>query len=118
MKISPEASKEIRSFAIKHARGYGYTAAPVIVVAGNSKPVWKGQSYYYTNKSGAIVYHPSAYRKAYGKPIYVASTRRIEVGQIWLMQLEIDLIQSQLTRDRGKFVSKELAEFVFYFDSL
>ena len=116
MKISTEASKEIRSFALKHASGYGYAAAPIVMVDGNSKPKWKGSSYCHTNKSGAIIHYPNAYRKTYGKPIYVASTRHIEVGQKWVMQLEIDLIQVRLSKVRQRFVGSELAEFAFYFD--
>jgi hypothetical protein len=37
------------------------------------------------------------------------------VGKDFVKQLEIDLIQVKLSRKRGKFVAKELAEFIFNF---
>lgn len=58
---------------------------PITIVNGNNPPKLKGRSYYYTNKSGHEIHHPSAYRKAWGKPIYHASTIRIEVGDDWLL---------------------------------
>lgn len=56
---------------------------PVVVVPGNAAPALKGRSYHYTNKSGDIIYHPSAYKRAWGKPIYHHSTLRVEVGKDW-----------------------------------
>ncbi len=53
---------------------------PIRIVKGESPPKLKGRSYYYTNKSGDEIYHPNAYRKAWGKPIYNPSTIRVEVG--------------------------------------
>jgi hypothetical protein len=63
------------------------------------------------------VHYPNAYRKAFGKPIYIKSSCRIVVGRSWLKQLEIDLIQVKLSRKRGKFVSQQLAKFIFYFEN-
>lgn len=57
---------------------------PVIVVEGLGAPNRLGTGYYYENKSGDRVYHPNAYRRAWGKPIYVSSTARVEVGRAWL----------------------------------
>lgn len=56
---------------------------PICIVPGNKAPILAGESAYYTNKSGDIVRHPNAYRRAFGKPIYHHSTRRIEVGEKW-----------------------------------
>jgi len=52
-------------------------------VAGNKNPTIEGVGHYYTNKSGDIIRHPNAYKAAWGKPIYHASTKRIEVGDKW-----------------------------------
>ncbi len=58
---------------------------PIKIINGNEPPKLKGRGYYYTNKSGHEIHHPSAYRKAWGKPIYHASTLRVEVGSSWLL---------------------------------
>lgn len=58
---------------------------PVVIVAGIMSPKLVGNKGYYTNKSGDIILHPQAYRKAWGKPIYHASSLRIEVGSDWLL---------------------------------
>jgi hypothetical protein len=113
MKISLNAMKEIRSFALRHFGGY--SAAPIELEDNKLPPYWKGHSFHFENKSGDLIRHPTAYRKAWGKPIYIRSTRRIVVGKDWVKQLEIDLIQLKLSRQRKKFVSKELAEFIFHF---
>lgn len=61
--------------------------SPVVVVEGGSPPKVRGRSYYHTNASGDLIRHPNAYRRAYGKPIYVPSSRRIEVGERWVSAL-------------------------------
>jgi len=58
---------------------------PVVIVDGDMPPTLCGRSYYFTNKSGHKIRHPSAYRKAWGKPIYNPSTIRVEVGSSWLL---------------------------------
>lgn len=58
---------------------------PVSIVGGNSAPSIKGHGFYYENKSGDKINYPSAYRKAWGKPIYIHSTLRIEVGGDWIL---------------------------------
>lgn len=115
MKISKEAAKEIRSWAIRNTNGYSYSAAPIVIEEGNSSPHWGGASFHYENKSGDWIRHPNAYRRAWGKPIYVASTRHIVVGKLWLKQLEIDLLQVKLSHQAKRLVHRELAEFVFHF---
>jgi hypothetical protein len=60
------------------------TAYPIEVVEGYSEPTVKGRSWHYENASGDLISFPNAYRRAWGKPIYTASTRRIEVGADWL----------------------------------
>jgi hypothetical protein len=57
----------------------------IVVVDGDSPPKLRGKSYYHTNKSGDIIRHPNAYKRAWGKPIYVPSSIRVEVGSQWLL---------------------------------
>lgn len=115
MKISKEAKKEIRSWALKYAKGYGYPAAPIVIIKGKSPPQWRGKSYCFKNKTGDIIKYPNAYSKAYGKPIYIPSTRRIIVGIEWVKQLELDVIQLKLYKENGRFINRKMVEFIFYF---
>lgn len=58
---------------------------PVVIVQGDKEPTLLGRSYHYENKSGDIIRHVNAYKRAWGKPIYVHSTIRVEVGAGWLL---------------------------------
>jgi hypothetical protein len=58
---------------------------PVLIVNGSLPPRMCGHSFYYENKSGDIIRYPNAYKKAWGKPIYISSTKRVEVGSEWLL---------------------------------
>lgn len=113
MNISRKAKQEIRSFIVRN--GSKYCSAPIVLQNGNSKPHWAGKSFHYKNKSGNLIKYPNAYRKAWGKPIYVPSTIRIVVGKEWLKQLEIDLVQVKLSRERKTLVHRDLAKFALYF---
>ena len=115
MKISDQALKEIRSYIIRNDQSKAGSCARFVIVNGKSPPIRKGSPGYYQTKTGKPVYYPNAYRRAWGKPIYVHSTKRIEVGKDWLKQLEIDLIQVKMSRERRKFVGQEIAKFVFNF---
>lgn len=67
---------------------------PVVIISGSSEPKLCGSSHYYKNKSGDIIHHPNAYRAAYGKPIYVPSSIRVEVGSNWILNnLTIDSVK-------------------------
>ena len=59
-------------------------SCPILLVPGNFPPVIHGEGWHYRNKRGDRIWHPGAYRRAWGKPIYVSSTRRVEVGVGWL----------------------------------
>lgn len=74
---------------VRHACGAA-RYIPVTVVDGSSAPTITGESYHYTTPSGSPVYYPSAYRRAYGRPVYHASTLSVEVGRGWLLQRGID----------------------------
>jgi hypothetical protein len=56
----------------------------VVVVPGCAPPKLCGEGYHWVTPGGRPVYHPSAYRRAFGRPVYVHSTRRVEVGAMWL----------------------------------
>ena len=88
---------------------------PIEVVDGNEAPYIVGASFHYENKSGDIIHHPNAYRRAWGKPIYIASTKKIVVGKKWLKTLEIDLLHVRLSKEQNRFVSREVANFIFNF---
>jgi hypothetical protein len=54
------------------------------VVDGAQSPAVTGQAGYWTTPGGKPVYYPSAYRRAWGKPVYHCSTISVEVGREWL----------------------------------
>lgn len=56
----------------------------VEVVGGTAAPHVEGEGCCYQTPAGKPVYHPSAYRRAFGRPVYCASTRRVVVGMLWL----------------------------------
>lgn len=46
-----------------------------------------GESYHYETRGGARIWHPSAYRaRGWSNAVYVASTRRVIVGEQWVAQ--------------------------------
>jgi hypothetical protein len=70
---------------------------PISIIDGDSPPILVGESYHYQNKSGDKIQYPNAYRKAWGKPVYINSTRRIEVGSDWLLN-QMSLYNFRLLR--------------------
>lgn len=89
-------SKTLRSIIRRIANEAG-KSFPIKVVEGDSAPKSKGSGYFYTTPSGNRVYHPNAYRAAWGKPIYHHSTIRIEVGNEWPMHM--GLLASKITQE-------------------
>lgn len=77
-KIDTLVSKMVRAAAGCTGKNW-----PIVLIPGESSPRLVGQDWHYENKSGDVIRFPSAYRRAWGKPIYIASTRRIEVGKDW-----------------------------------
>jgi hypothetical protein len=77
------AASEYRSYVRAQAEAAGSTC-PINVVPGSAAPHTTGSSYYFTTPGGKPVRYPSAYRKAFGRPVYNASTYAIEVGADWL----------------------------------
>jgi len=60
--------------------------APVKIVEGSMPPTVGGEGHYYVNKSGDRIFYPTSYMKAWGKPIYVASTICVAVGLEWCVE--------------------------------
>ena len=59
--------------------------ATVKIVPGDAPPRQVGRSYYWTTPSGKTeVRHPNAYK---WPTQYHGSTRRVEVGRVWLAEL-------------------------------
>lgn len=57
----------------------------VILVPGSEEPHIEGMGSHYVTRGGRRIWHPTAYAKTgFGNMIYVASTRRIEVGADWI----------------------------------
>ncbi len=54
------------------------------VRAGTDAPREVGREQHYVTPAGKRVWYPSAYRRAFGRPIYVPSTVRVVVGAAWL----------------------------------
>lgn len=85
--VSPRHALQYRSWLRRQAQAVRY--APIRVVDGAKAPQQLGESGYWTTPSGAICRHPSAYRRAFGRPVYNASTVRVEVGREWLAEHRI-----------------------------
>jgi hypothetical protein len=82
--VNTDVSKLLRRW-IREVAGSKTTRCPIVVVKGADPPTLKGRGWYYKNKSGDVIRYVNAYKRAWGKPIYVHSTRRIEVGSDWLL---------------------------------
>lgn len=81
-KIARQA-REYRAWVRAQASKRG-TSIPVVVVDGDVAPRRTGAGFRFVTPGGNPVYHPNAYRRAWGKPVYVPSTIRVEVGAAWL----------------------------------
>lgn len=84
-KSNPRSVRRL-SKAVRSAAKQAGTPYPIEFVDGFAEPQLVGKSYYFTNKSGCLIRHPSAYRTKFGKPIYHSSTHAIEVGIGWLIE--------------------------------
>jgi hypothetical protein len=72
---------------VRRAAGLGsHDTCPVEYTDSDDAPHVEGQSYHYVTPGGAPVRYPNAYRRAWGKPVYVPSSRRVLVGLGWLLR--------------------------------
>jgi hypothetical protein len=86
--ISGPCVDERRALRLIVERRYArsYRNVHVVVVDGTRLPRLDGNRGHYETKTGIVIRHPGAYsRKGWSSMIYVASTRRIEVGREWLV---------------------------------
>ena len=58
---------------------------PVELTAGWDAPKIEGDAHSWETPAGDPVRYPSAYRNAFGRPVYVPSSQRIVVGADWLL---------------------------------
>jgi len=86
--ISLRHARQYRSWLRAQAPG-AERHLPIRVVDGDQAPQLLGTSYHWETPSGQICRYPSAYRRAFGRPVYCASTRRVEVGREWLASRRI-----------------------------
>jgi len=76
---------ELRKYIRKQADATG-KCWPIKLVDGYKCPTVTGHSFHYvTPGKHRPVYYPNAYRRAWGKPMYVGSTKCIEVGADWIL---------------------------------
>jgi len=61
-------------------------SVPITFDGQNLEPRLVGEPARYETPSGKPVYYPNAYRKAFGRPIRIASTYRVVVGLGWLQK--------------------------------
>lgn len=63
-----------------------HVSCPVEVIPGDAAPTNTGTGYYHVTPSGERVRFPNAYRRHFGRPVYVPSSRRVIVGEAWLAE--------------------------------
>lgn len=82
--VSARHASQYRAYVRQQASRHTYSTTRIEVVAGSTAPRCKGESYHWETPSGERCYHPNAYRRHFGRPVYCASTNRVEVGAEWL----------------------------------
>jgi hypothetical protein len=81
--ISPRHASQYRAW-LRAQAPHAERHTPIVVVDGAQAPQRCGTGYYWETPAGDICRHPNAYRRAFGRPVYCASTVRVEVGREWL----------------------------------
>ena len=81
---TPRQRTAARLAAGATCRSGANNTTPVIVIEGHLPPKLLGERARYTTPNGKPVRYPNAYRRAWGKPVYHCSTRRVVVGTGWL----------------------------------
>jgi hypothetical protein len=88
--INPRHALQYRSWLRLQAQAASHL--PIAVVDGEASPVVVGESAQWTTPGGSPVRYPNAYRRAWGKPVYHCSTRRVVVGRQWLTARSIPVV--------------------------
>lgn len=80
--------KQALSLARLAADCYG-KPYPIMEIEDSAQPpILVGRSYHWRTPGGDLVHSPNAYRRKFGRPIYHPSSRKIEVGSLWLKACE------------------------------
>ena len=74
------------SKVVRAAAGQPGSHYPIKIEDGFAAPRLAGDGCYWTTPSGRPVYHPNAYRRAWGKTVYHCSTLEIVVGAGWVTE--------------------------------
>jgi hypothetical protein len=79
-----KVSKEVRK-ALHKSAGIKDRYVPVEILPGIAiAPRIAGSKWHYVTPAGNLVQFPNAYRRAFGRPQYVHSTYRLQVGSAWI----------------------------------
>jgi hypothetical protein len=106
----PRGSSEYRELSrLVRAHCGAASSRPIVVVPGRGAPRKCGEGCRFETPGGRPVYHPSAYRRAYGRPVYVASTRRVEVGAQWVARRLAKIVRAGNMARCPKIVRRMLA---------
>jgi hypothetical protein len=98
--ISPRHAQQYRAYIRQQASRYAYRTTPIEVVDGDMAPRCQGESYRWETPNGTRVHHPHAYRRHFGRPVYCASTNRVQVGREWLATHHIPECAMKVSRSR------------------
>ncbi len=78
----PKLSSKIRKYLGLNSN----SRIPVHIVGGSQEPTIVGESYGWETRTGIPIRHPTSYAKVgWSSMRYRASTKRIEVGEEWLL---------------------------------
>jgi len=91
--VLPTGISSVRCFDIRRYVGCRRGDSVAIVLSDDdSAPAMAGESYHYETLGGRRIWHPSAYsRRGWSNMRYVGSTRRLVVGEEWIIEHEFDL---------------------------
>ena len=82
----PKRPIKLSSKIRKHLGLDEHSRIPVCVVGGSQEPTIVGESWGWETRTGIPIRHPTAYSKVgWSSMVYRASTKRIEVGEEWLL---------------------------------
>jgi len=105
--VSATAARVARAACGAHA------SCRVEIVPGDASPAMEGDGFHYTTPGGRSVYHPNAYRRAWGKPVYHGSTIRVEVGEEWVReQCQADITAEELAGIGGPRAARAAMEAI------
>ncbi len=84
--------RRLTSVVLAYLNLSGSTRYDIEWVDGWARPkvVDQASTYHWETPGGRMVYHPCAYRAAFGRPVYIAATKgTIRVGRGWAIQRAI-----------------------------